>query len=76
MTSHVDRTVGRLLGAVVGTAACFATFFVLLLSAVALTRPDVTGSRAPGIVLNVLFGVFAIAVGVLVGRALFRRLAA
>jgi hypothetical protein len=76
MTANVDRTVGKILGAVVGTTCCCATFFVQLMVAVALTRPDVvSGSRAPGIVLNLLFGIVAIAVGIAVGRALFRRLA-
>jgi hypothetical protein len=76
VTSNVDRTVGKVLAAVVGTTSCFATFVVQLLVAVAMTPPDVvSGSRAPGIALNLLFGVVAIATGVFVGRALFRRFA-
>lgn len=76
MTTNVDRTVGKILGAVVGTTCCFATFFAQLMVAVAVTKPDVvSGIRAPGIVLNLLFAVVAITVGITVGRALFRRLA-
>lgn len=77
MTADVDRTIGKVLGAVVGTTCCLAAFFAQLMLAVALTAPDpVTGDRAPGWPLNALFGAVAVAVGVLVGRALFRRLAA
>lgn len=72
----VDRTVGKVLAAVVGTTSCCATFVVLLLIVVALTPPGVAnGSRAPGIAVDVLLGLLAITVGVAVGRAVFRRFA-
>jgi hypothetical protein len=71
-SSKADRPVGMILSALVGLAAFFASYVVILFVLVAFTAPDRTGSRAPGIVANVAIGMVSLVFAATCARRLFR----